>query len=109
MLQFLSGILSLLMGAYALAAVFVPRWRAGWRGTHVMGGAITHLGFGLAFTAAGALLMFARDNKDPVVLGIAGPPLIVGVLLVLIGSWLDFRRASTARSTAAHERPTRQS
>jgi hypothetical protein len=55
-------------------------------------GVVTLSGFGLAFVAAGIILMFARDNKDPVVLAIAGPPLIVGVPLALIGYWLDFRR-----------------
>ena len=80
-----------------MAAVIVPGWRTGWRGTRVVGGLVTHLGFGLTFSAAGALLMFARDHKDPVALAIAGPPLIVGVVLVLVllGNWLDFRRTSS--------------
>ena len=108
MLRLIFSIPFLLMGTCALAAVFIPRWRTGWRGTNVMGGAVTHLGFGLTFTAAGAILMFARDNKAPVVLAIAGPPLIVGVPLVLIGYWLDFRRAIAARSPPAHHRQTRK-
>lgn len=109
MVQLLFSIPFLVMGTLALAAVFVPRWRIGWRGTNVLGGAMTHLGVGLVFTAAGAILMFARDNKDPVVLAMAGPPLIVGVSLVLVGYWLDFRRASAARSSPSHNRRARQS
>jgi len=93
--QFLAGLAFVCIGVYAFAAAFVPSWRTGWRGTRVMGGLVTHLGFGITFCAAGAILMFARDNKDPIVLAIAGPPLIVGVPLVLIGNWLDFRRKSS--------------
>lgn len=95
MLRVLFGIGFVCMGLYALAAVFVPRWRTMWRGTHVLAGAITHLGIGLVFTAAGAILMFARDNRDPVVLPIAGLPMVVGVPLVLVGFWLDFRQKRT--------------
>jgi hypothetical protein len=108
MFRFLFSIPFVCFGVYALAAVFVPGWRTGWRGTRVMGGLVTHLGFGLTFTAAGAILMFARDNKDPVVLAIAGPPLIVGVPLVLIGNWLDFRNRPGTPSPAADKRPTGQ-
>jgi hypothetical protein len=98
MFHVLFGMGFVCMGLYALSAVFMPRWRSGWRGTHVMAGAITHLGFGLAFTGAGAILMFAQDNRDLVVLPIAGPPMVIGVPLVLIGYWLDFRRAGKSGS-----------
>lgn len=106
MLQFLAGLASVCLGVFALVCVFVPRWRGCWKGTRVICGAVTMAGFGLVFTAAGALLMFARDNKDPVVLAIAGPPLIVGLPLVLIGNWLDFRKRSGTTSPAADKRPT---
>ena len=103
MLQVLGALVFACVGVYALTAVFVPGWRTGWRGTRVMGGLVTHLGFGLTFTAGGALLMFARDHKDPVALAIAGPPLIVGVLLVLLGNWLDFRSGQSKSSPAAYK------
>jgi hypothetical protein len=94
MFQFLVAIAMSGLGLWGLVSVFVPAWRGCWKGTRVRCGAVSMTGFGLVFTAAGAILMFARDNKDPVVLAIAGPPLIVGVPLVLIGNWLDFRRKS---------------
>jgi len=94
MFRLLAGLAMTCLGLWGIVAVFVPAWRGCWKGTGVRCGTLSMTGFGLVFTAAGALLMFARDNKDPVVLAIAGPPLIVGVPLVLIGNWLDFRRKS---------------
>lgn len=96
------------IGLYALVAVFVPRWRSPWRRTRVIAGGLAHFGFGLVFTAGGAILLFAKNNRDAAVLLLAAIPLVVGVLLVFVGYWLDFRRNSTRHLAAAGKRPTRQ-
>jgi len=97
MFQLLVGIAMTCLGLWGLVTVFVPAWRGCWKGTRVTCGAVSMTGFGLVFAAAGAILIFARDFKDPVVLAIAGPPLVIGVPLVLIGNWLDFRRPKIDR------------
>src|SRR5262245_20896517 len=84
------------IGIYALFAAFVPRWRSRWRWTRIIAGAMAHLGFGLVFTTGGAILMFAKGSRDPVVLPLAALPLVVGLVLVLVGNWLDFRKARPA-------------
>jgi hypothetical protein len=96
MFQVLAGIAMTVLGLWGLASIFVPAWRGCWKGTRVTCGAVSMTGFGLVFTAAGALLMFSRNFKEPEILALAGPPLIAGVPLVLIGSWLDFRRRPNA-------------
>ena len=92
MLQTLFGIPLVCLGIYALTCVRVPSWRACWKGTRVRTGAVSNLGLGLTFVAAGTILILARDTQDQIVLAIGGPPLLAGVLLILLGNWLDFRQ-----------------
>jgi hypothetical protein len=50
----------LLVGLYALSAVFIKRNRQNWRGTGIKTGALTNLGFGLFFTHGAAVILLVE-------------------------------------------------
>ena len=81
------GIVFGVIGLYVLSSLFVKKYRLPWRGRTEPAGRITHLGVGLTFFCFGFL--FAIEDFSPAVAGILIICGLLGVLLSVIGNFID--------------------
>lgn len=80
------GIVFGVIGLFILTSLFVKKYRLSWTGRKPAG-RITHLGAGLTFFCFGVLSVI--KDSSPVVVGILLIFGLLGVLLSVIGNFID--------------------